>query len=190
MQTPGRGTVFSIFAALVLGSSSGACQTEPKAGAHIPKLAPTDFSDLPPAVARDLERQGCRIPQSEAWTEPHNVITGRFTHSTSTDIAVICSIRDTSRVLVYRSGRVPAADSLVIAADTDFLQGDGSGGMEYSQVIVRAEPNAIRRYRAEYRGPELPEPLDHDGIEHIFVGKASVIRYWNGHKWLALHGAD
>ncbi|PYX76123.1 MAG: hypothetical protein DMG72_05755 [Acidobacteria bacterium] len=36
----------------------------------------------------------------------------------------------------------------------------------------------------------VPRIVDHDGIENRFVGKASMVWYWFGGKWIQLSGTD
>ena len=60
-------------------------------------------------------------------------------------------------------------------------------------TVMRALRVADRRYireqHAAFGGPQ-PPPLDHDGINDIYVEKASVVWYWYRGKWLHLQGAD
>jgi len=46
----------------------------------------------------------------------------------------------------------------------------------------------MRHYRA-YGGPE-PPPIEHQGIDDAFLGKASITWYFHKGKWLRLQGAD
>ena len=39
-------------------------------------------------------------------------------------------------------------------------------------------------------GREGPQHPDHDGIEDIFVDKASIVSYWESGKWRRLFGGD
>lgn len=157
------------------------------------RLAPSRFATLPAAVRDNLERRGCRIPQvRESTTEPalHNVVRGAFTGPTRLDWAVLCSVRDTSQILIYHNGASAPADSLARAADRDFLQGIGGGRIGFSRKITVASAAYIREHAAAYRGPDPPPVLDHLGIDDAFVGKVSVIYYFFRGKWLALQGAD
>jgi hypothetical protein len=56
-------------------------------------------------------------------------------------------------------------------------------------MISAASGEAILRYHMQYGGPK-PPPIDHQGIEDSFVGKASVIFYYHKGTWLRLTGAD
>ena len=158
------------------------------------RAAPSRFPALPAAVRADLERRGCRIPQSAETGAPeplHNVISGAFTGKGGADWAVLCSVHDTSQILVYRAAAAAAFDSLARAADRNFLQTiDGAGRIAYSRKLMGASAAYIRSHANAYNGPTPPSPLDHEGIDDGFQGKGSEIYYYFGGKWLKLQGAD
>ena len=154
------------------------------------RLKPSAFPDLPPPVRRYLERRGCEIPQTFFGKTPHNVVRGRFTSATQTDIAVLCSRAGISAILVFRGGNTSAVAVLARRSDEGEMQVVGDGFVTgYSRAIGVASPSFIREHAAAYGGPK-PPPLDHDGIDDIFVEKASVVLYWYRGRWLELQGAD
>ncbi len=153
------------------------------------RLKPSAFKTLPVTVREYLDQRRCTIPQSESDPAPHNIVRGRFTSSTATDIAVLCSVDRVSTVLVFRGGNTSDVSELARRPDRGYLQGMGGGRIGYSRALAMAEPGMIRELHATYGGPQLP-PLDHDGINDAFVDKASAIWYWYRGKWLALQGAD
>lgn len=155
----------------------------------IVRLEPAAFKDLPQAVRDDLDRRQCTIPQSDLDAAPHNVIRGRFTSGKQTDIAVLCSVKGLSTILVFRGGSTKEVAELAPKEDKDFLQTTGRNTIGFSRAIVVASPARIRAYREAFGGAPLPR-LDHDGVDDAFVGKSSVVRYWFGGKWLELPGAD
>lgn len=164
-----------------------------RANAAVVRLAPSRFPTLPTAVRADLERRTCRIPQSGFTADakdPHNVLRGAFTARGRVDWAVLCSVRDSSQILIYHDGTASPSDSLAKSADFDFLQGLGEGRIGFSRRISIATAASIRDHAKAYEGPKPPSVLDHVGIDDAFQGKASVILYWFGGKWLALQGAD
>ena len=74
--------------------------------------------------------------------------------------------------------------------DRNYLQNVGPGGViGFSRALGVADPKFIREHHEWYGGPE-PPPLDHDGINDMFVGKASVVWYRHAGRWLQLTGAD
>jgi len=185
---------FTIFLASGLVALSAGAVPNPQdwraANAAVVRLKPSAFSNLPVIVRRYLEQQGCEIPQSFSGGTPHSVVRGRFTSATQTDIAVLCSKAQVSSVLVFRGGTTSAVAVLARHPDEGFLQVvDADGRVGYSRALSVASPSYIREHYAAYGGPK-PPPLDHDGINDIFVQKGSVVWYWYRGQWLQLQGAD
>ena len=155
-------------------------------GDGVIRLKPSEFRQLPAVVRRDLDRRGCTIPQAFWKTAPHNVITGSFIAKGSRDWAVLCSVKGSSRVLVYRNGGATKVDSMERGRDA--LQTGANGVTEFARTISIATPKYIADHAKEYGGPK-PPPLDHDGIED--GGEtASIVRYYYRGKWLELQGAN
>jgi hypothetical protein len=161
-----------------------------RADAETVRLAPSRFPDLPAAIRRDLERRQCTVPQpySAAAGQPKNVIHGRFTSSTAIDWAVLCSRQRRSSILIFRGGDTVRIDGLASEADAEKLQVTGPGKIGYSRGIVVASPANIRAHNRT--ATESLPPLDHDGVDDAFLGKASVIWFWSGDRWRQLMGSD
>jgi hypothetical protein len=86
----------------------------------------------------------------------------------------------------------PVASVLELARqpDRDRLQNVGPVGViGFSRELGVADPKFIQEHHELYGGPK-PPPLDHDGINDMFVGKASVVWYRYQGRWLQLTGAD
>lgn len=157
---------------------------------NIVRLNPAAFPGLPAAVRANLEKRMCTIPQAVGIDEqPNNVIRGRFTSAKQMDIAVMCSVNSRSTILVFRGGSVSNVAELRSGEDKGCLQGLGPNTIGFSCAIFVASPADIRAYYKGFGGPK-PPPLDHDGIDAAFVGKASTVLYWFGGKWLELTGMD
>ena len=110
--------------------------------------------------------------------------------SAQTDIAVLCSKTRVSTILVFRGGSTSAVAELAKRPDQDFLQVVASGNaVGYSRALGIANPMYIQDHYAEAGRLKLP-PLDHDGINDIFIEKASVVWFWYGGRWLQLPRAD
>lgn len=173
------------------------------------RLRPSAFSELPQKIRMELERRGCTIPQTSGATKPENVIQGRFTSATQMDWAVLCSIRRSSTILVFRGGSTVNVAALDSAPDIGYLQGGnganavvdvhsqplpsssalGGEAIEFSRLIGKADATFIKEHYRAYGGPK-PPPIDHEGIDDIFVEKASSVRYWYRGRWLKLTGSD
>ena len=180
-----------VFAVSMLGAQGIAPAAEwTRADAETVRLAPSRFGSLPAAVRKELDRRGCRVPQTYAATadRPDNVIRGRFTSATTIDWAVLCSRQRRSTVLVFRGGGVAKIDELAPGDDVGRLQSIGEGRIGYSRAIYPASPSDIRAHNPD---PDPPLPvLDHAGIHDAFIEKGSVIWYWSGGRWRELAGAN
>jgi hypothetical protein len=175
---------FPILAALL------SLQDWDRAEREIKRHPPSAFRTLPAAIQADLTRRGCTIPQPFTAKAPENVISGAFTRRGQVDWAVLCSINGDSSVLVFRAGSTRNVMSMESAPDSRFLQVvDGNNGVGFSRAIRRANGRHILRHYRDHGGPK-PPPLDHDGIEHYFIEKASSILYWYRGEWLTLQGSD
>ena len=154
-------------------------------------LQPNVFSDLPASIRTELEQRGCSIPQSFPDSTPHNVVRGRFTSPDEVDVAVLCARDSTLTILVFRKA---STDSVVELASQPHLDermaGDTAGTFWHSRAIGSVDSSYIMIRFEAYGGPKPPPVLDHEGINDIYVGKASVVWYWYRGRWLQLQGAD
>jgi len=172
-------------ALLCLGASAGA-RARPSPDS-IRRLVPAAFPVLPVSIRRDLETRRCRVPQP--WGDqqvPRNVIHGSFTAARLDEWAVVCSVRDTSQILVYRVGVDRAAapvDSLLRESDVGWMQGEGGDRWGYSRLIQVRSLGKIRAWRHDIDGHVIPQPVDHDAIEQPFVGKSAEAFYFAAGRW-------
>jgi len=168
-----------------------------RADSAVVRLAPAAFPALPVEVRRDLDRRGCRVPQSYLDSLPHNVVHGAITATGRADWAVLCSIAGRSRILVYQHvvGRVADTthvDSLEVARDANYLQSGvkpgAPAGIGFSRHIDLVPIARIRRGLRQL-GERNPT-VDHAGIEDAFLEKASEVLYLVNGSWRKLPGAD
>lgn len=182
--------VLVLILGIFLEQASLTAQDWDRANAATVRLKPATFAELPGAVRQDLERRGCEVPQAYSKKAPHNVIRGRFTSLSQTDIAVLCSKARISTILVFRGESTSAVAELATRPDQDFLQVVASGNVVgYSRILDVANPRYIKKHYVEEGGSKLP-PLDHDGINDIFIEKGSVVWFWRDGRWLELHGPE
>lgn len=153
------------------------------------RLAPSAFVDLPAAIRKELGRRGCTIPQPFGATRRRNAIKGHFTSARQVDWAILCSVRRTSTILVFRHGSPSDVAEIAALLDSTFLQQLSEGTIGYSRALSVANTEFIRVQFERHGGP-TPPPLDHDGIDDAFVEKGSSVWYWDGGRWLQLTGAD
>jgi hypothetical protein len=158
-----------------------------KTANNIRLLPPSAFSTLPKAIIEELNRRQCMIPQIDGRAESHNVIKGSFTGKGQIDWAVLCSRGDESSILVFKGGSVEGVSQLATGPDKSRLQTIAEKRIGYSRMISPVNGPSIIQYYKAFGGP-TPPPIDHEGIEDIFVGKASVILYYNQEGWLRLTG--
>ena len=181
----------AIFLATVLAQPPEAWkQRFVEAERRIQRLPPTAFVDeLPKQVVEELQRRGCTIPQGPLPKMPHNAIKGQFAKSSQTDWAVLCSINGVSSILVFWNGSANNPASIAQREDRTFLQTISADEIGFSRGISPVDKEFIMRHYRAYGGPK-PPPIDHQGIDDAFIGKASVTWYFFGGKWLGLQGAD
>lgn len=128
-------------------------------------------------------------PQVPSIPRLHNVIAGEFAKAGQKDWAVLCSRMGNSTVLVLWGGPVECPGELASAEDIRSLQGMGEGKIEFSRMVSSVDAKYILGHHQAYGGP-TPPPVEHQGIDDAFLGKASVVNYCYQGKWLRLQGAD
>lgn len=152
-------------------------------------LRPSVFGQLPAAITGELVRRGCRIPQVPMLKKRHNVIHGEFAKPGQVDLAVLCSVKAVSSILVFWNASPVKPAVLAPVEDSRFLQGMANGRMGFSRAIDVATRTFILEHYKAYGGPK-PPPIDHQGINDAFVEKASSVHYYYRGKWIGLQGAD
>lgn len=145
------------------------------------RLKPVVFSQLPKSIISYLQKRGCTIPQVFGETEPHNVIRGQFAKRNQFDWAVLCSRNRVSTILVFWNGSTKSV------AEIDQQDDSGEGGSD--RLIEVVDKNYILEHYRAYDGKEPPQ-IKHQGINDIYVEKASTVRYFYRGRWLELQGAD
>lgn len=153
------------------------------------RLGPSSFKDLPESVVVELLKKGCAVPQSYSSPSPHNVIQGEFAREGQKDVAILCSNDRSSSIVFVWGGPAACPSEIAKSADRGWLQGIGGGKLGYSRVIQAVGRSTISGYFKTYGGP-TPPLIDHDGVDDIFVEKASVVRYCHEGRWRELTGAD
>lgn len=178
-------------AALAFGVN-GVSTADRFSGDSIRRLAPSMFPQLPASVRHDLEARGCLVPQPWYGGAPQNVIRGAFTSANAIEWAVLCSVRETSQILIYRLGRSTShvVDSLERSGDGAWVQGIGEGRWGYSRLIQALPRRRIRGWRVDVDRNRIPQPIDHDAIEQAFVEKASQAFYFARGRWYRQITAD
>ena len=157
---------------------------------NIKRLPPTAFPQLPKKIIHYLQVRRCTVPQSDVYSQPHNVIRGQFARRGQYDWAVLCSRKRISSIIVFWNGSAKRPSEIAKSEDKTYLQStDEHRGIGFSRVIgVVGKKFILDHYRA-YGGLK-PPPITHQGIDDGFMEKASVVLYFHRHRWLELQGAD
>jgi hypothetical protein len=182
-----RSLLVLVFAALCIAQTPASSWEN--ADRQILRLPPQAFPDLPSNLRSELDRRGCTIPQVPMIKGRHNVIKGEFKKPGQNDWAVLCSINRVSSILIFWNGSNLKPTEIEKAPDQDRLQGWGGEKIVYSRAITPVGKKYITDHYKAYGG-EKPPPMDHQGIDDAFVGKASEVLYLYRGKWLHLSGAD
>jgi hypothetical protein len=154
------------------------------------RLKPAVFSQLPKSVISYLQKRGCTIPQVFGESKPHNVIRGQFTKLNQFDWAVLCSQNSVSTILVFWSGSTKSVAEIAREDDRGYLQTISEGGEAgFSRLIEVVDRDYILEHYRAYGGKKPPQ-IRHQGINDIYVEKASSVHYFYRKRWLQLQGAD
>lgn len=157
--------------------------------AKLRRLPVEAFRDLPRAIAGVLRARRCTIPQPERTGAPRNVIRGEFFARGQAGWAVLCSVNNSSTLLAFRNDNDTNPAAIDTSEDRSYVQELAGGEFGYSHAITAVGREYIlRNYRA-IGGPE-PPPLDRQGIDDAFLGKASHTWYFYQGTWVRLTGAD
>jgi hypothetical protein len=157
------------------------------ANQNVPRLTPAAFRKLPPEVVTLLEDRHCTIPQSYTDSVPHSVIKGSFYKKGQTDWAALCSRARASTIVIVWGGKSECPDEMETREDQSYLRKVTGGEIKFARHIKTADRTFIVTMYDRFGG-EAPPPIDHQGIDDIFEGKGSTIRYCYRGKWLELTG--
>lgn len=156
-------------------------------------LAPHAFPRLPAAVRKALDARGCQIPQPWDTRSPQNIIHGSFTTAAANEWAILCSSSSAALILVYRirgAATADLVDSLQSSGDGAWIQDVGGGRTGYSRLIQTRPERKIRAWRVDVDHRAIPQPIDHDAIEEIFLDKYAWAFYCARGRWYRQLTAD
>jgi hypothetical protein len=160
-----------------------------QANRNTKRIEPAALVGIPDWIRTELVRRRCAIPQPWGATGQRNVVRGRFNDGPAVDWAVLCSRDLSSTILVFWDGSATSIAEVASTLDATYVQVVTGGQIGYSRAIGVANARLIREYQRGFGGL-VPSPLDHEGIDDIFVGKGSSVWYWYRGQWLELQGAD
>ena len=156
----------------------------------IHRLTPDSIELLPARVRATLNERQCLVPQPY-WGGSRNAINGAFTAKGTKEWAVVCSVRDTSVILILTASTGAVVDSVGSSGpDVNWIQGIGDGKWGYSQLIMAIPREQISSTDFYGDSVDLPKPIDHDAINVAFLEKASVAYYRAGGVWHEILTSD
>ncbi len=192
MKRARKNNIFLLFlflGVIVFGSDVYGSEFEPV----IRRLSPSEFSMLPQNVINYLKSHGCTIPQAHDKSQPHNVIRGEFFKKGQKDWAVLCSKKQITSILIFKGGSTNEVVEIAPSSEDVWLQIFADGVCGFSREIIVADENTIRHYVkiGKESGQQIElMPIIHDGIEDLFVNKASVVYYYYRGQWIRILGSD
>jgi hypothetical protein len=137
---------------------------------------PSDFADIPDAIRHELARRRCTIPQFRDGTVPQNLVWGELEHPGQRDLVVLCVRNRSAVTYIFWAGDATRIDVAPATGDS----------------ITIATPNDIR-YRLAVDAPidpDMPDALEHDGLEGGCCECCSTVYYRHGGRWFWVPGAD
>jgi len=146
---------------------------------HLPL---SSFPDLPMAVAAELTRRGCLIPQTYEAHRPENIIHATFEGPGSSDWAVLCSAQGTVSLLVFFASAPGQPAILATAPETSRLQPfPGSDTLGFNWGIDPASPQKV--HEAQIGLSPRPPRLDHDALADSNIDRKTIYRYFSNGAW-------
>lgn len=147
-------------------------------------LPVSSFPDLPAAVAAELRRRQCMIPQSFEARQPENVIHGALRSPGSSDWAALCSSQGATTLLVFFAGEFESPTALRTQSDTAWL-----GAEPGSSVFGSAWGIAVRSAAELRSSPDLRRTaaIDHDAIDDARLERSFTIHYFKAGQWISLN---
>lgn len=139
-----------ILRACDIGDAVSAAVAE--AARRIVRLPPSRFPQLPRVVRRQLESDGCLVPQGAKEAGPHNVVSGQFAAAGQVDWAILCSIEGQSSIRIFWGGYSSCRGPVVewVAPDWALLDVRDLGWdtvvrtMSAQQVVAAAEDVGVK----------------------------------------------
>lgn len=161
-------------------------QSRPYKVEHLPA---SSFPALPAAIAAELNRRECLIPQTYQAHGPENVIHGSFRRAGEIDWAALCSAHGTVSLLVFFDGAADSPAVLATAAETSRLQlNNASGKLEFDWGIDVASPELVHEAQSQMR--RRPPKPDHDAIADSIIDGAMVYHFYAGSSWTTVETSD
>jgi hypothetical protein len=152
---------------------------------RIRRLPVASFPELPAAIADELTRRGCMIPQTWQAHGPENVIHASLERPGSSDWATLCAAQGTVSLLVFFASAPRQPLLLVTARETDRLQPhNGALTLGFNWGIDPASPARIRQAQAGLE--HHPPLLDHDALADSLIDRRTLYHFFTRGNWVLL----
>ncbi|MGA3032877.1 MAG: hypothetical protein ABSD70_06315 [Terracidiphilus sp.] len=153
---------------------------------HLPVNA---FPELPPAIATELTRRGCLIPQTYEAHRPENVAHASLEHKGSSDWAVLCSVNGTVSLLVFLASSNGEPTVVAAASEISRLQAHGSSAvLGFNWGIDPVSPEQVHVAQLGMRHP--PPRLDHDALADSIIDQKTIYRVYTHGTWTTIDTQD
>jgi hypothetical protein len=117
-------------------------------------------------------------------------VTGAFTAKDKLEWAVLCSVHDTSRILVLNAATGAVVDSLEKSGDSGWIQSNGPNEWVFSEMLAVVPMTVMNAMPSEELDPSIPRPIDHDGIGQWFLDKGGTTFYSAHGRWYQAASGD
>lgn len=151
----------------------------------IHSLPPSSFPSLPAAIADQLTRRGCMIPQTYEAHQPENVVHASLEGAGASDWAVLCSAKGTVSLLIFFGSAPERPTVLATAPVTEKLQQhDASGVLGFNWGIDPASP--LRVHEAQTGMVRRPPAPSHDALADSVIEHRTVYHFFSRGTWTLL----
>ena len=149
------------------------------------RLPPSSFPNLPKAIADQLTRRDCMIPQTYEAHQPENVVHASLEGAGASDWAVLCSAKGTVSLLIFFGSAPERPTVLATAPVTERLQPSGAGGgLGFNWGIDPASP--LRVHEAQTGMVRRPPAPSHDALADSVIEHRTVYHFFSRGTWTLL----
>jgi hypothetical protein len=151
---------------------------------RIRHLPVSSFPELPAAVASELNKRGCLIPQTYEAKRPENVIHASLERAGSGDWAVLCSAQGEVSLLVFFGSGFASGGPVTLAKKQELAcltAQDATGRLGFDWGIDPASPKQV--HDAQTGMAHRPPTLDHDCLAESQVDGKTIYHLYRNGSW-------
>jgi hypothetical protein len=159
------------------------------------RLSPDSIPDLPASVVTMLKKRAGMVPQPGRG-ERANAVSGAFSSKGAIEWAVLCSVRDTSQILILNAASGAIVDSVDKTPDLNYLESeDGvlwvvgeTVSLESAESLSVKPDSSVMDSQAF--AAIFPKPIDHDAVGHWYSDKGGEVLYSANGRWYRVSRGD